>query len=76
MSEKQRKRWGAAPSASGREFERANAVVGVYLSDGEVVQWVWTHSDNLSYVSGYRIVSSQEDSAQLTRLPPITRLPE
>jgi len=47
------KRWVAAPQAS---LPGAPSVQGVALAPNEDVQWLWTHTPNGSYVSGYNIV--------------------
>jgi hypothetical protein len=47
------KRWVAAPQST---LQGAPAVLGVYLGDDEDAQWIWTHTQNGSYVSGYRVI--------------------
>jgi len=49
-------RWVSAPQAS---LLGAPAVQGVALAPGEDVQWLWTHTPNGSYVSGYNIVRTR-----------------
>ena len=46
------RRWVAAPKSARLPVP---AVLGVYLLDGESVQWNWTHTPEGSYVSGYQI---------------------
>lgn len=43
----------AAPQST---LQGAPAVLGVDLGDDEDVQWIWTHTQDGSYVSGYSIV--------------------
>jgi hypothetical protein len=52
-----RRRWVSAPRSA-----RLNvpAVLGVYLLEGESVQWEWTHQSEGSYVSGYQIEAADE----------------
>jgi hypothetical protein len=40
----------------------APAVLGVILAFGEEVEWIWTHTDKGSYVSGYNIVNKPSKS--------------
>ncbi len=47
------KRWVAAPQST---LPGAPAVLGIHLGDNEDVQWIWTHTQNGSYVSGYSII--------------------
>lgn len=47
------RRWVAAPASL---TPNAPTVTGVYLSEDEAVEWVWTHTPNGSYVSGYKII--------------------
>ena len=50
------RRWVAAPKSARSDVP---AVLGVYLFDGETVQWRWTHTTEGSYVSGYQIDPQQ-----------------
>ncbi len=50
------RRWVAAPKSARSDVP---AVLGVYLFDGETVQWSWTHTTEGSYVSGYQIDPQQ-----------------
>jgi hypothetical protein len=45
-------RWVTAPQSS---LRGAPAVQGVALAPGDAVQWLWMHTPNGSYVSGYNI---------------------
>jgi hypothetical protein len=45
-------RWVTAPQSS---LPGSPAVQGVAIAPGEDVQWLWTHTPNGSYVSGYSI---------------------
>jgi len=56
-----RRRWVSAPRS-----DRLNvpAVLGVYLLEGESVEWEWTHQSEGSYVSGYRIDGADESTAE------------
>jgi hypothetical protein len=46
-------RWVTAPQSS---LPGSPAVQGVAIAPGGDVQWLWTHTPNGSYVSGYDIV--------------------
>lgn len=48
-------RWVEAPKST-QIMPDAPAVLGVILAFGEEVEWIWTHTDKGSYVSGYNIV--------------------
>jgi hypothetical protein len=48
-------RWVEAPKST-QIMPDAPAVLGVILAFGEDVEWIWTHTDKGSYVSGYNIV--------------------
>ncbi len=48
------RRWVEAPKSARSDVP---AVLGVYLFDGETVEWNWKHTDEGSYVSGYHIVA-------------------
>jgi len=50
------KRWVEAPKST-QIMPDAPAVLGVILAFGEDVEWIWTHTDKGSYVSGYNIVN-------------------
>jgi len=54
----QTKRWVEAPKPT-KPMPDAPTVLGVYLSKGEDVEWLWSHTDKGSYVSGYNIVKKQ-----------------
>ena len=45
-------RWVAAPQGT---LLNAAAVRGVFLTVGESVEWVWTHTAKGSFVSGYHV---------------------
>ena len=49
--------WVGAPPA---DWADAPAMLGVYLAEGESVQWFWTHTAQGSYVSGYAIMPLSE----------------
>jgi len=49
-------RWVSAPQSS---LAGAPAVQGVALAPGEDVQWLWTHTANGRYVSGYNVIRSR-----------------
>jgi hypothetical protein len=51
-------RWVAAPAST---LQGAAAVLGVRLEEDEDVQWIWTHTQEGSYVSGYSIVKRKPD---------------
>jgi len=53
------KRWVAAPQST---CPGAPAVLGVHLGDDEDAQWIWTHTQNGSYVSGYRVIRRKPGS--------------
>ncbi|HJX35066.1 MAG TPA: hypothetical protein VJ373_07820 [Desulfatiglandales bacterium] len=55
------KRWAEAPKPT-QIMPDAPAVLGVILAFGEEVEWIWTHTDKGSYVSGYNIVNKQGKS--------------
>ena len=52
------KRWIEAPKST-QPMTTVPAVLGVSLALGEDVEWIWTHTDRGSYVSGYNIVKKQ-----------------
>ena len=54
-------RVGGGPSMDGTFTYDVPAVLGVYLFDGETVQWNWTHTAEGSYVSGYQIDVERRD---------------
>ena len=35
-------------------------VISVLLADDENVEWIWTHTPNESWVSGYRIIKKDD----------------
>lgn len=51
------KKWIEAPQST-QSMPVASAVLGVFLAKGEDVEWIWTHTDKGSYVSGYNIILS------------------
>ena len=53
------KRWVEAPRPQGFAQRQGYAVRGVYLGEREVVEWIWTHVDGGSFVSGYRIIHQE-----------------
>jgi hypothetical protein len=55
------KRWVEAPKST-QIMPDAPAVLGVILTFGEEVEWIWTHTDKGSYVSGYNIVNKPRRS--------------
>jgi hypothetical protein len=58
---KEIKRWVEAPRPT-QIMPDAPAVLGVDLAFGEEVEWIWTHTDKGSYVSGYNIVNKPRRS--------------
>jgi hypothetical protein len=52
------KRWVQAPSPTCL-MPQAPAVLGVYLSEGEDVEWCWTHTNSGSYASGYTLIDKK-----------------
>lgn len=51
-------RWVEAPRPT-QPMPYAPSVLGAYLAPGEDVEWLWTHTDKGSYVSGYNIVRNK-----------------
>ena len=53
-------KWVEAPRPT-QLMPHAPAVLGVNLEPGEEVEWLWTHTDKGSYVSGYNIVRNKSE---------------
>jgi hypothetical protein len=51
-------RWVEAPKPTHLMLD-VPALFGVNLSPDENVEWVWTHTDKGSYISGYNIIKKQ-----------------
>ena len=49
----------SAPTSSVSAELLPNCVLSVALDADEDVQWMWTHTANGSYVSGYRVTKKQ-----------------
>jgi|GEM_PF-1118836 hypothetical protein len=60
-------RWVTAPQSS---LRGAPAVQGVALATGDDVQWLWMHTPNGSYVSGYNIIRRIKLPDRLPRRSP------